>query len=66
MKLPAAYSCGLQVHIVHIPSITLCKGQAVHKHILLFSPVFCWIILEYKLTLNSDTVEVFGIVLAKF
>ena len=53
MRLPAAHSCGLRVHIVHSPSVTLYKGQAVHKHILLFSLVFCWIILEYKLTVRK-------------
>ena len=53
IKLSAAHSCGFRVHIVHIPSGALCKGQAVHKHILLFSLVFCWIILENKLTLRK-------------
>ena len=53
MKLPAAHWCGLRVQIVYIPSVTLCKVQGVHKHILLFSLVFCWIILEYKLTIRE-------------
>ena len=34
----AAYSSfvGLCVHMIHIHSITLCKGLAVHEYILLF------------------------------
>ena len=37
----------------HFPSVTLCKGQALHKNMLLFFKYLAWFILDWILTFRE-------------